>query len=518
MKILLLEHPRTVCPERCNDIANTPLSSCLHSGYIAGMLRSEGHEVDIMEGFLDGLDYQEIERRMKVFEPDLLGVHMVYHWQTDTALYNFLHKVKKEQLSSYITAYGYYPTTDFEDILKQCPDLDSVILGEPELTFAKVVEALTKALTSQGSLEVWQESLKNFPGLAQRDDLGRIVSQRRELVGDLNDLPFPVRTEALFRLPEVNLQGSRGCYGGCTFCYINPFYGQGSQWRGRTPENIIMEIDDLIGKHKIKDFYFTDPNFFGPGERGQQRALRLATLLKTRNIRFGIEARVNDIHEDTVSALVEAGLRHILIGLESGSDRSLKRINKMTTVAQNERAIRILRQYGIEPNIGFIMFEPDSSLVDIRVNFEFLKRNDLMKNLAITANMLYHHLIVLKGTQAHRDLLEAGRLQVQASTYESVVALTDPRVVVLALIMRRVTNFLFDRMAGIWGGKVLEPENAQERYVKINGLLVNLFENTLETLEAEGQFTEEQVETLVKTTETGINGILSDRYCRLKPI
>lgn len=505
MKILLLEHPRTVCPERCNDIANTPLSSCLHSGYIAGMLISEGHEVEIIEGFLDGLDYQEIERRIKAMQPDMLGVHMVYHWQTDTALYDFLHKVKVEQISSYITAYGYYPTTDFVEILKQCPDIDSVILGEPELTFAKVVEALTRDFTEQ---IICQERLKNFPGLAQRDDSGRTVFQRRELVRDLNDLPFPVRTKALFRLPEVNLQGSRGCYGGCTFCYINPFYGQGSQWRGRTPENILAEIDDLIGKHKIKDFYFTDPNFFGPGERGQQRALRLATLLKSRNLRFGIEARVNDIHDETVSALVGAGLRHILIGLESGSDRSLKRINKMTTVAQNERAIRILRKYGIEPNIGFIMFEPDSSLEDIRVNFEFLKRNDLMRNLAITANMLYHHLIVLKGTKAHRDLQEAGRLEVQASSYESVVALTDPKVANLAMIMRRITNFLFDCMAGIWGGKLPEPENAPERYSKINALLVKLFENTLRTLEAGEQFTEVQVETLVKTTEIEITGIL----------
>jgi len=506
MKILLLEHPRTVCPERCNDIANTPLSSCLHSGYIAGMLISEGHEVEIIEGFLDELDYQEIERRVIRIKPDMIGVHMVYHWQTDTALYDFLHKVKVERPSSYITVYGYYPTTDFEDILKQCSDIDSVILGEPELTFAKLVEFLSDDSIIDISRQV---SLEKFAGLAQMDASGAIVSQRRELVSDLNALPFPVRTGALFRLPEVNLQGSRGCYGGCTFCYINPFYGQGSQWRGRTPENILSEIDDLIVKHKIKDFYFTDPNFFGPGEKGQQRALRLANLLKSRGIRFGIEARVNDIHDETISVLVEAGLRHILIGLESGSDRSLKRINKMTTVAQNERAIRILRRYGIEPNIGFIMFEPDSSLEDIRVNFEFLKKNDLMKNLAITANMLYHHLIVLKGTKAHRDLQEAGRLEVQASSYESVVALTDPKVVVLALIMRRITNVLFERMAGIWGGKVMEPENAHERYTLVNGLLVSLFEHTLETLEAGGHFMEEQVETLIKTTEKEMNWILA---------
>ena len=76
------------------------------------------------------------------------------------------------------------------------------------------------------------------------------------------------------------------------------------------------------------------------------------------------------------------------------------------------------------------------------------------------------------------------------------------------MIMRRITNFLFDCMAGVWGGKVVEPENAQERYATINGMLVNLFEATLVTLEAGGQFTEEQVETLVKATENGIKGIL----------
>ncbi|HEY8911678.1 MAG TPA: radical SAM protein [Desulfosporosinus sp.] len=498
MKILLLEHPRTVSPERCNDIANTPLASCLHSGYVAGMLISESHEVEIIEGFLDALDYQEIERRVNVFKPDIIGVHMVYHWHTDRDLADFLHKVKVEELSSYITAYGYYPTTDFEDVLQDFPDIDSVILGEPELTFAQVADAL-----------ISQDSLDKFPGLAQRDDSGTVVSQRRELMDNLNTLPFPVRTEALFRLPEVNLLGSRGCYGGCTFCYINSFYGKGSLWRGRTPENIIAEIDELIAKHNIKEFYFTDPNFFGPGEKGQQRALHLATLLKSRNIRFGIEARVNDLHDETVGALVEAGLHHLLIGLESGSDSSLKRINKMTTVAQNEKAIRILRKHGIEPNVGFIMFEPDSSLEDIRVNFEFLRRNDLVKNLSITANLLYHHLIVLKGTNAYRDLAEAGRLEVQGSTYESIVALADPKVATLAMIMRRVTNFLFDRMAGIWGGKVRGPENAKVRYAQINGMLVEIFENTLVTLEAGGQFTEEQVETLIKSTEKEITDILA---------
>ncbi|MFZ5640810.1 MAG: cobalamin-dependent protein, partial [Bacillota bacterium] len=130
MKILLLEHPRRVSPERCNDIANTPLSSCLLSGYAAGMLTSKGHEVIVVEGHMDGLKYGEIARTVEDFRPDLLGVHVVYHWQRDDALYAFLAEMKSAGLAPYIVAYGFYPTIAYTDILQDCPAIDAVIVGE----------------------------------------------------------------------------------------------------------------------------------------------------------------------------------------------------------------------------------------------------------------------------------------------------------------------------------------------------------------------------------------------------
>lgn len=491
MKILLLEHPRSISPERCNDIANTPLSSCLLSGYAAAMLKSLGHEVEIVEGHMDGLTYEEIEKAVTAMRPDILGVHMVYHWQRDQALYEFLTGMKAAGAVRNITAYGFYPTIAYGDILRECPAIDYVIAGELEQTFAELAAAIANGANPAG-----------LPGLAGRDGSGGISFVRRPLLDDLDRVPFPVRTEAMFRLPEVNLQGSRGCYGGCTFCYINPFYGQGSRWRGRSPENIAAEIDEIMAARDVRDFYFTDPNFFGPGRRGQERAMRLAELLKQRHIRFGIEGRVNDIHDETIGALADAGLRHILIGLESGRDSSLQRMNKMTTVAQNEAAIRILRKHGIEPNIGFIMFEPDASLEDIRVNFEFLRRNDLLNNLPVTANVLYHHQIILKGTPAFQNLQREGRLAVQAaSTYEGVTSFTDPQVAALANIMRQLTNFLFNRMAGIWGGKVPEPENAREKYAKINRLLVTAFDERLRALENGARFAEDETAAMVREVQ-----------------
>ena len=476
MKIFLLEHPRSSRPERCNDIANTPLSSCLLSSYTAAALLEEGHEVKIVEGYLEGLSYEEIEGRAGSFGPDAIGVHMVYHWEDDRRLAGFLSKMKKESGAGFIAAYGYYPTFASGEILSGCGAIDAIVLGEPELTFSAMIKTLAAG-----------KPVRGIPGLAvNKNENGTLARCGPGAAAkNLDALPFPVRTEAMWRLPEVNILGSRGCYGKCTFCHINSFFGNGSlpAWRGRSPENIMLEIDGLIAAKKARDFYFTDPNFFGPGANGQQRAVRLAAMLGERNISFGIEARANDIKDAGIAALAGAGLKHILIGLESGRDESLLRMKKMTTVAQNENALKILRKYGIEPNVGFIMFEPDSTLEDIKTNLRFLKRNRLLENLPVTANVLYHSQIVLRGTEAFRALESEGRLRMESKdAHEASPLFKEPRVRALADIMGRATNLLFLRMDGIWSGKEPAPLNAHKTYAEINDFLVDLFENTLEKL------------------------------------
>jgi radical SAM superfamily enzyme YgiQ (UPF0313 family) len=499
MKILLLEHPRSISTERCNDIANTPLSSCLLTGYAAGVLKSQGHEVEIVEGYLDKLSYKEIGKIIEAYKPDILGVHMVYHWKNDRRLYNFLEAVKRQGISPYVTAYGFYPTFGYEEILKSCKAIDSIILGEPELTFADLAAALTR-----------KKSHEKILGLAYLSSQGSITCSKAKAIENLDDLPFPVRTRASLNIGEVNIMGSRGCYGACTFCYINSYYGRGPKWRGRSPENIIAEIDEILLKHTMDYFYFTDPNFFGPGKAGQERALHLASLIKQRKIKFGIEARVNDIHDETIGALADAGLCHILVGLESGRDESLKRLNKMTTTAQNEGAVKILRKHGIEPSIGFIMFEPDSSLEDIRINFEFLKRNDLLKNLDVTVNVLYHHMIILQGTKAYKILKSEGRLDISPhSTYEASTSYVNRQVSALAAIMREITNHIFYRLEEIWRKKVPEPAAAPLEYEKINRLLVGLFEKVLSSLEHGEDFNDVKLKDLIYKTKSEIDEIFS---------
>ena len=497
MNVLLLEHPRNIAPGRCNDIANTPLSSSLITGSIAGLLSKEGHQVHIVEGFLDQLSYEEIGDELEKVRPDILGVHMVYSWKKNLELFAFLETVKSNGPGPLIVVYGFYPTFAYEEILRDCPAIDAALVGEPELTFSELAAG------------AWQDFRSGkVPGLAWRDGCGKFRMQRRESLADLDSLPFPVRSSGMLRMQEVNIEGSRGCYGRCTFCYINPYYGQCSRWRGRSPENICREIDQVMEQWGKKDFYFVDPNFFGPGQRGQDRAMVIARLLKPKDIRFGIEARVNDIHEDTFSALVDAGLRNILIGLESGRDESLRRLNKMTTVAQNEEALRIIRRCGIEPNVGFIMFEPDATLEDIQVNFDFLQRNDLLKELSITANVLYHPQIILQGTSAYQKMLEEGRLIFETTSYEGSATFRDPKVGLLANLTGRMTNHLFLKMDPIWSGQVEETAAVRDKYGILNRILIKYFTTALEALQSGQSFSLTDMEEMVSRAKDEINAYI----------
>ncbi|MDD4508700.1 MAG: radical SAM protein [Eubacteriaceae bacterium] len=468
MKILLLEHPRKPSGDRQNDIANTTLASCLNSGYLAACLLQAGHCVDLVEGYMEHLDYTAIADEVAAFKPEILGVHLVYNWEDNHELFTLITRLKQRYGIAHVTVYGYYPTFAWKEILTRCPAIDSAQLGENELTMV--------------SLANDPKHYETLQGLAFRTPDG-FSSSFGNLVSDLDTLPFPIRKASTYPGGEVNIFGSRGCYNNCTFCYINPYYGNASgcpRWRGRSPENIIAEIDQIIAQTDHRYFYFTDPNFYGPGEAGKKRVLKLAALLKQRPITFGIEARANDIDQETTAALVDAGLKNILVGLESGREEVLVRLNKHTTVAQNETALAILRANGIEPNVGFIMFEPDSTLEDLRVNFDFLTRNHLLDRLEISVNVLYHHQIILAGSRSYEELKAAGRLNISDhSVYEADTDYSHPQVADLAALMRQLTNHIFDHMASTWSLSEAGDPATLQRYKAINGLLVQTFGDIL---------------------------------------
>ena len=438
MKVLLLEHPRGRSIRHFNDVVHTPLSSSLMTGYLFSSLREHGIETEFCDFYSTNRSLSHMVKAVTGRKCDLLGVHLVYSWENTGDVLRALHEIGT-RVKVPIIVYGFYPTFAHKTLLASHPSITYVVRGEPEDTFVRLCNVLKKGTDPE-----------EVKGLAFRKDKTPVVTERSRPIDDLDALPFPYRREECDTLSDdgINVLGSRGCYGNCSFCYINNFYGVKNLWRGRTPANMCEEVAMISAVHPEEYIYFVDANFFGPGTGGQERAVQIAEQFKTvKGLTFGMECRVNDVQDASLKHLVDAGLRQVFLGVESASPACLKRIKKNTTVEQTRRALALLRSYGIEPHIGFIMFDPNSDLHDIRVNFNFLISHNLLNGLSKTVDLLYHPEIVLMGTDNYRLLESAGRIELSAhSDYQGAYTFKDRRVKYLVDTISPVCHYLLELM------------------------------------------------------------------------
>jgi radical SAM superfamily enzyme YgiQ (UPF0313 family) len=173
----------------------------------------------------------------------------------------------------------------------------------------------------------------------------------------------------------------------------------------------------------------------------------------------------------------------MLLGIESASQQVLQRLFKRTTVDENEKAIAEIRDAGIDPEIGFIMFDPMSTIEDIKENMAFLERNRLLNRLGRTVNLLCHEQIAFKGTPGYQ--IAAARTKLAAEGlwgFEGKLLYEDWRVGWLAGIMKTICSKILTQM-GKRDSQIhwrIESSGAGP-FQAANDNLVDLFSKLLDT-------------------------------------
>jgi anaerobic magnesium-protoporphyrin IX monomethyl ester cyclase len=499
MRIILFEHPRVPSRVHFNDIANTPLWSCLMTGCAASSLINAGHDATIVDA--TQTSFENAIGMVLKNPPNILAVHAVYFWEHTGQLFDMLAELRNRGYDGIICIFGFFPTLAWEDLLRQVEAIDCVAVGEPEEILVELCDNIVSS-----------RSVRPSPGIASRFEGKSILPGLRPPIAPLDKLPFPARPY-LESEEIVSILASRGCYNGCSFCLVPTLDGGRALWRGRSADNIVAEIEGLVARGK-KDFYFVDPNFVGPGADGKENTLRLAHSLSGLGISFGMETRANDIAEPLLQSLCNAGLRRLLLGIESGNSRVLNRFGKRITVAENERAISMIRAVGIEPEIGFIMFDPMSGIEDIGENLAFLKRNSLLDRLGRTVNLLCHEPMIFKGTPGYQFASERNRLAPEGIFgFEGRPLYEDQRVGWLARMMNTICRYILKEM-GKRNSKIhwRAEEAGRGSFEAVNHCLVQIFKRMFDcamhlTSQPKADWTRSQLVYALNEIDDALSGI-----------
>lgn len=301
------------------------------------------------------------------YHPDLIGISMS---ATDHEKGLHLVKIAKDNNITTIIG-GYHPTAIYNELLES-PHIDMIVRGEGELTM--------KELVQKGTPE-------SVHGISYKKE-GRIINNPdRQIIKDLDSLPFPARYLRRHRYrAQENKEGrerdvitmSRGCYADCSFC-CEP-YMSGGRVRFRSPENIMEEILEIVSFHKGKPLriFVTDPNFICDSRRID----RLCDLLQKYklDVTFSVMTRVDSVVENSelVKKMCDSGFLHYEMGFESPSVTDLNCVNKNISLDNQQNAVKILRECGVEATGTFIIGLPGQTEEDIKQFPAYAKKIGLL--------------------------------------------------------------------------------------------------------------------------------------------
>ena len=335
-----------------------------------GALLEGTHEYKIVDGNLEGETLAAIDRAVRETGADILGVTVMPGPQLSDAV-PLCRQIKALHPNLTIIWGGYFPTQHYEVCLKS-GYVDYVVRGHGEVIFKSLLDALRRG-----------DDPTSIMGLAYRHpQSGEVISNPMAPIPHPDQLPdFPYHRVDVPRYVRRTFMGARtlphhssyGCPFFCNFCaVVNMVNGR---WLAQSAERTADVAHDLVKQWGVDSIEFDDNNFF----TYEARTAEFAGRIKHLGIGWWGEARIDTLmkYSDRTWALMrDAGLRMVFLGAESGSDETLKRMNKGGK-ASTEKTLALaarMKPYGIVPEMSFVLGNPPDPESDVRQTMEFIRK------------------------------------------------------------------------------------------------------------------------------------------------
>lgn len=387
-KNIILFYPKYTYPRK-----NPPMGLA----YLASYIRKEGFDPLIIDLNIDAYSDEEISETVREYSPLAVGISFMTNQYGESLKLAAL--IKRSLKSTFVVVGGPHVSSLPHQVLLECPDIDLSVIGEGERTFLELLKAL----------EIDKTDFGHIHGLCFRRNGEIVNNQPRNLIEDVDSLPFPawdlikVQEYSVFSVKEGNtfaLLSSRGCPSQCTFCDSHTLFGR--RFRARSARNIFSEIEFLNKQYGMTQFDFIDDMI----TLRKDRVLEVCSLLKTSKISFTwmANSRVDTLDKEMLRAMKDSGCIRIDVGVESGDPAVRKIAKKRTTNKQIINAHKWAKEEGIQIGAFTMVGNLGETMESVKMTVELLK--DIGEDIMISIACPF------PGTELYKIAKEKGYLRV----------------------------------------------------------------------------------------------------------
>lgn len=372
------------CQSNVESSTATSMRACNDLGYISSQLKKDNHEIFLKDYPSENLTIDDFLNDFRTFLPDVLFIST-----TNATIFDDLEiikQIKKQKRDTVVILKGAVFFDAPIDLINNLvfEDADYLVGGESEFIVRELV-----------NYHFYNpENINNVPAIFYKKDNIWHKTFFDSFDENVDSLPFPDRSlmnNSLYVRPDTGemqatISIGRGCPSSCIYC-LSPKIN-GKKVRQRTPKNVLDEMIDCYQNFGIKNFFFKSDTF----TINEKWVIELCDLILNSElagkINWVANSRTNTVSEAMFKKMKKAGCWLVAFGFESGSQDSLNKMKKGTTVEQSYEAVKIAKKAGLKIfgfyMIGFpweteshleqtkkLMFKLDTDFVEVHIATPF---------------------------------------------------------------------------------------------------------------------------------------------------
>lgn len=330
------------------------------------------------------MDGERLENNLNPYLEEDNIVVFVYDYQlplhTSLAVENIKEVIRSCKQKTKFIMIGKSSTYFYQKFLDM--GIDVVIKGIVDKLIVPVIDSLISG-----------GGLANISNLIFKKGESIYFTESCEVNAKIGELPIPKRdfVDIANYMDTRTMITSRGCIGRCSFCTSPTFF---KRWDARSAEDVVSEIEMLIDEYGTKKIMFLDDNM----TVSKRRMYEICDLIEKRKIKclFGCLASIPTYDKALFERMYEVGFRWVHFGLESGSRRILKKMNKILDCDITKKIITEVKEIGYRVRNSFILDYPTTTIDDL------LKTKDLILDLE-PHEIRLHYLAYRVGTKVYKE-------------------------------------------------------------------------------------------------------------------